>query len=441
MNKKQNLIDAGATFLAGLVLIVVFALIYPKNTEDVVEQSEDGKVAELEEAPLSSTTRIPKPSYPNQDGYSRNSEEKEALLQQYVVKKNDTMSEILEKIGADAAAKKFLLSKKFSSYRKLKPKKIIRYQINDEGQLISLHYKTSADMYLSFSRDEFGIMSANENPPKTTSQLRRGSGYIESSLFAATGKANIPDQAVLEMANALESLVDFYRDIRKGDEFKIIYEVMMDEDGDLISADRVKGFSFTTQGKEIIGLYNPDEQGYYTDKGVSLRRAFLRSPIKFSRISSRFSLRRFHPVLKKWRAHRGVDYAAPRGTPIRATGNGTISFVGKKGGYGNVIFINHQNGQYTTVYGHMNKFAKGIRKNSKVEQGQVIGYVGSTGLATGPHLHYEFRVRGEHRDPLSTSVPVQLPPLEGSKLTSFLKQAQSVIDELATLPNTTITRQ
>ena len=199
--------------------------------------------------------------------------------------------------------------------------------------------------------------------------------------------------------------VDFAQDIRSGDSFHVIYNDyrLNDEklaDGDILAAE------FTTQGNTYRALRFEDENGnasYYTPEGESMLGTFLRTPVEFSRISSRFGNRK-HPILKTWRAHKGVDYAASRGTPIIATADGKVIHAGNKGGYGRTAILRHA-GRFTTLYGHMNGFAKGIHKGATVKQGDIIGYVGSTGLATGPHLHYEFRVDGVHKNPLTYKTP------------------------------------
>lgn len=235
------------------------------------------------------------------------------------------------------------------------------------------------------------------------------SGSIDDSLFASAQKAGLSDQITLQLAKVFGWDIDFALEIRKGDRFKVIYEAdFLDgkkyHDGDILAAEFINNghtyhaFRYTTP---------EGEEDYYDTEGHNMRKAFLRTPVKFTRISSRFTRRRWHPVLKRWRSHKGVDYAAPRGTPIKAAGKGKIIFRGWKGGYGRVIMIQHSR-KYTTVYGHMSAFNKKLRNGSHVKQGQVIGYVGSSGLATGPHLHYELRVNGVHTNPLKIKLPKTL---------------------------------
>ena len=194
---------------------------------------------------------------------------------------------------------------------------------------------------------------------------------------------------------------------------------------------KIVAVEFTNQGREIRAVRYSDPKGetdYYSPDGRSMRKAFLRTPVKFSRISSGFTKRRWHPVLNRARAHKGVDYAAPIGTAVKATGNGKVQFVGRKGGYGKTIILQH-GGSYTTLYAHLSRYARGLRSGKRVRQGQVIGYVGKTGLASGPHLHYEFRVKGSHRDPLRVRLPKAMPIAESYR-EDFTTQTQSLLVQL-----------
>lgn len=231
-------------------------------------------------------------------------------------------------------------------------------------------------------------------------------GTIEGSLFVAGQTAGLSDRMIMQFANIFAWDIDFALDIRTGDTFQVLYEELYVE-GEKFSDGNILAAEFINRDRVVQAFRYEDTQGdvHYLDAtGKSLRRAFLRSPVEFSRISSRFNPNRRHPVLNTIRAHRGVDYAAPTGTPIRASGDGRVEFVGVRGGYGNTIMLRH--GQaYTTLYAHLSRFARGIRTGTRVKQGQIIGYVGMTGLASGPHLHYEFQVNGVHRDPLTVALP------------------------------------
>jgi murein DD-endopeptidase MepM/ murein hydrolase activator NlpD len=230
-------------------------------------------------------------------------------------------------------------------------------------------------------------------------------GVIRSSLFEAGVEAGISDRITMDMAGIFEWDIDFIQDVREGDEFTVVYEELW-RDGIKLRNGTVIAAEFVNQGKSYRAARYRDASGhtdYFTPDGHSVRKAFIRAPLNFTRISSNFNPSRRHPVLNTIRAHRGVDYAAPTGTPIRAAGDGKVTFRGTQGGYGNVVIIQH-GGNITTLYGHMSKFAS-ARVGARVKQGDVVGYVGKSGLATGPHLHYEYRVNGVHRHPRTVALP------------------------------------
>jgi len=253
---------------------------------------------------------------------------------------------------------------------------------------------------------------------------------IEDSLFLSATKAGLSDHFTMELAQLFGWDIDFALEIRNGDSFSVLYNELY-LDGKKISNGQILAAEFVNQGKLFQTIYYTDASGksdYYSSDGYSKRKAFLRTPVEFSRISSRFSNGRKHPVLNKIRAHRGVDYAASRGTPIKSAGDGKVSFKGRKGGYGRVIQINHGS-KYMTVYAHMNSFSKKIKRGSRVKQGQIIGYVGSSGLATGPHLHYEFRVNGVHRNPLTVTLP-KAHPINKKYRQSFVEHSETMLSSL-----------
>jgi murein DD-endopeptidase MepM/ murein hydrolase activator NlpD len=247
---------------------------------------------------------------------------------------------------------------------------------------------------------------------KLSLNLRRvlKSVTIVNSLFGATDAAGVPDQIALQLAEIFSGEIDFNEDLWPDDKFNVIYEAYFNA-GELIKTGNILAVEFTNRGKTYQAVRFGGAEGkfaYYTPEGKALHKSFLRSPVEFSRISSTFSKGRFHPILQRMRAHQGVDFAAPTGTRVKASGEGIVDFVGKKGGYGNVIVLKHKNG-FSTVYGHLSAFAKGLRKGLKVAQSDIIGYVGMSGLATGPHLHYEFLVGKVHKDPLKVVLPTSTP--------------------------------
>ena len=263
-------------------------------------------------------------------------------------------------------------------------------------------------------------------------------GKIDSSLFEAGLTAGLTDKVVMEMAHIFGWDIDFALDLRKGDHFKLILnEAFIDgnkvDDGNILAAD------FTNRGKTFRAIRFADNAGlgrYYSPEGDSMRKTFNRTPVPLSRISSRFNPNRKHPILKTNRPHRGVDYAAKKGTPILATGDGKVDFMGTKGGYGRTVILSH-GGKYTTLYAHMSRYKKGIRSGKRVKQGQTIGYIGSSGLATGPHLHYEFRVNGTHRNPLTVKLP-KAQPLPKKYRVQFKAQATPLITQLDILGSTSL---
>jgi len=254
---------------------------------------------------------------------------------------------------------------------------------------------------------------------------------IEDSLFSAAAAAGLDDRTTMNLVDIFSWDIDFARDIRKGDSFRVIYEERFDDSGKALG-NIILAAEFINQGESFKAVRFEQADGlanYFTPEGKSMRKSYLKAPVKFSRISSRFQSRRMHPVLGYTRAHHGVDYAAPSGTPIHAIGDGRVEFAGWKGGYGRFALIRHTNREHSTAYGHMKAFAKGIRSGVRVHQGQIIGYVGMTGLATGPHLHFEFRLRGRAINPLTIKrTPAR--PVPASELARFQQLTSPLLSRL-----------
>ena len=247
-----------------------------------------------------------------------------------------------------------------------------------------------------------------------------------------------PIRIANQMADVFSTDIDFHRDLQRGDRFTVVFEAFYSK-GELVKTGHILAAEFINSGKAYHTVYFQDKEGrggYYTPDGKNLRKAFLRSPLEFSRISSGFANARYHPILKEWRAHKGVDYAAPTGTKVKATADGSVEFVGQKSGYGNIIMLQHQ-GKFETVYGHLSGFAKGLHKGQRVSQGDVVGYVGMTGLATGPHLHYEFKVAGVQRNPLSIEVPTAF-PIAANKKDEFSRVTKPLLARLELLRGTNL---
>lgn len=281
----------------------------------------------------------------------------------------------------------------------------LQFGRSEEGELIQLRYPIDSLSELVVSLDQDTVVSAQVYDLPFSTVERVVSGNISSSLYEAALEAGLSVELVMEIVQIFGWDIDFVLDIRAGDSFHVIFQEHQ-MNGERLTDGNVLAAEFTTQNQTYRAVRFTDAEGetsYYNPQGESMLGTFLRSPVEFSRISSRFG-RRKHPILKKWRAHKGVDYAASRGTPIRATADGKIIHAGNKGGYGKTVILRHAD-RFSTLYGHMNGFAKSIRRGGKVKQGDVIGYIGSTGLATGPHLHYEFRLDGVHRNPLTFKTP------------------------------------
>jgi murein DD-endopeptidase MepM/ murein hydrolase activator NlpD len=287
---------------------------------------------------------------------------------------------------------------------KLQAGQPVRLRIRD-NTLQALEYDLDANRFLRWERKE-GRLTAELHTRPRIHQTRTAYGRIRSSLFAAGDRAGLSERLTMELAQIFGWDIDFAHELRQGDWFRVLYRVAL-RDGKRIADGPILAAQFYNHGEvhHAIRFTNASgEADYYTLEGRSVRKAFLRSPVKFSRITSGFSPNRDHPILGERRAHRGVDYAARTGTPVRATGDGRVRFRGQRGGFGRVVTLRHFN-RFTTVYAHLSGFASGLREGETVEQGETIGYVGQSGLATGPHLHYEFRVRGRHRDPLHVDLP------------------------------------
>lgn len=357
------------------------------------------------------------------------------------VQRGDTVAELLRRLNIeDAAAGAWLRSAaEAESFRKLPVGKEVQAETNAAGGLISLRYlgDNGAQIVIDKQGADF---NARTLPAQLEKRLFVRTGEIKTSLYAATDAAGLPEAAANQLTEIFSGDVDFHHDLKRGDKFTVMYE-MTYSNGALVHAGRIQAAEFVNQGHSYRAVYfQTDAQhgDYFTPEGKSVRKAFLRSPIEFSRVSSGFTTSRFHPVLNEWRSHKGVDFAAPMGTKVKVTSDGVVALVGKQNGYGNVIMVNHQ-GHLTTVYGHLSRYAKGLRQGQRVAQGDVIGYVGMTGLATGPHLHYEFRIDGQQRDPLRVALPNAQPVGAGDRV-AFQALAGSFVARLDQLRNTNLAK-
>ena len=352
------------------------------------------------------------------------------------VQRGDTVVELLRRLNVeDAAASAWLrTTAEAESFRKLAVGREVQAETNAAGGLITLRYLGGDGAQVVIEKQGDGY-ATRTLPAQLEKRLFVRTGEIKSSLYAATDAAGMPEAAANQLAEIFSGDIDFHHDLRKGDKFTVIYD-MIYSNGALVNTGRIQAAEFISQGQAYHAVYFRGD--YYTAEGKSVRKAFLRSPIAFSRVSSGFTKSRFHPVLNKWRAHKGVDFAAPIGTKVKVTSDGVVSFFGRKGGYGNAIMINHR-GRFTTVYGHLSGFAKGLRRGQRVAQGDVIGYVGMTGLTSGPHLHYEFKVDGQQRDPLRVALP-DAKPIDNASKAAFQTAADSFVARLNLLRNTNLAK-
>lgn len=318
--------------------------------------------------------------------------------------------------------------------KRIHPGNTIRLRLDDGGALLALAYDLDATRIVRIERggdDGAYVADLLEREVETRTTYARGD--IRDSLFLAANRAGLSDNLTMELAHIFGWDIDFSLDIREDDRFSVVYEELW-LDGKKLRDGRILAAEFVNRGKTFRAIRYTDAAGrtdYYAPDGRSMRKVFLRSPVEFTRVSSRFTTGRMHPVLNRIRAHKGVDYAAPHGTPIKATGDGRIVTLGVNGGYGKTVVIQHGT-RYSTLYAHLSRFARGLREGSRVKQGQVIGYVGSTGLATGPHLHYEFRVDGVHRDPLRVKLP-EAAPVGETHMAAFRSHAMPLLAQLDTI--------
>lgn len=303
-----------------------------------------------------------------------------------------------------------------------------------KGQLHELRHQMDESRTLQVTR-QAGVFRASTITAAIERRTTYRVGVIDEStgsLFLAGQEAGMSDRVIMQLFDVFRWDIDFAQDIQPGDRFSVVYEEVY-RNGEKLRDGEILAAEFINRSKPLRAVAYADETGridYYTPKGDPMHKAFIRTPVAFSRISSRFGFRR-HPVLNRIRSHKGVDYAAPQGTPVKATGEGRIIHRGRRGGYGNTVMIRHANG-IVTLYGHLSKFAKGQGVGHRVKQGQLIGYVGSTGLATGPHLHYEFHVNGVHQNPLSVRLP-NAEPLNPRRLADFQRKAAPLVAQLEAL--------
>lgn len=374
----------------------------------------------------------------------------QAFVRSENIRRGETLASLLSRLGSsDEALAAFVRSDPLA--RKLlqfQSGRTVQTTQGPDGEISSLvyrleHAQSNRSKRLVIRRDDQGAFRSLLEDVPLQRHIEMRSAEITSSLFAATDAAGIPEAIGSKIADIFQTDIDFHKDLRKGDRLRVVYEMLSEPDSlDPAVPGRILAIEFLNGSRRLEAVWYADGSGsegdYYTFDGKSLKQTFLRSPLEFSRISSGYSENRHHPVLRDWRAHRGVDYAAPAGTKVRTVASGTIEFAGQQRGYGNVVIVRHDP-KHSTLYAHLRGFAPGLDTGTKVEQGDVIGFVGQTGWATGPHLHFEFHVAGRQVDPLALAMP-KLQPLEGAALARFRAVSGQYQHQLALLDSIQLAR-
>lgn len=418
------------------------AAVFAKEEPETVTQVPAKTVVLTEQATLWEETRAAAKQQDLSEGKIKTDPATIDHWQTITVKKGDNLAKIFSraKLSPSQLHEVIQLGKPTDRLKKLYPGETLKFRISSDNTLQEILHRQDALSTLQVMR----VGSSYEvRRIQRSYEVHRAQafGVIEQSLFLAGLKADLSDTMIMELAGIFGWDIDFALDIRQGDRFGIIYEELF-IDGKKVKDGEILAANFTNRGNTYRAIRFTDGEGrsnYYSPDGHSMRKAFLRTPVEFSRISSRFNLRRKHPILNRIRAHRGVDYAAPTGTPVRATGDGTVIHRGRKGGYGKTIIIKHGS-NFSTLYAHLSKYSGKVRYGGRVKQGQVIGYIGQTGLASGPHLHYEFRANGVHRNPLTVKFPHAAPIAEKYR-NDFLVASSSLLAQLEELESKQIALQ
>jgi murein DD-endopeptidase MepM/ murein hydrolase activator NlpD len=390
--------------------------------QDTVAQAPVNVGEVIEEAPLTARAEPTETPIPQPLG----------ATVEFVVRRNDTLDRIFRQLQvsvADLASIRDLPGVQ-DRLDQLRPGDTITL-VHDEGVLQALRRRVSETEILSVTRGGEGFAAELVSTPIAIHETQ-AHGTIQTSLFASARAAGVSPEIILRLANDIFGWdIDFALDIQPGDQFHIVYEQKFRE-GQYIGDGRILAADFVNSGALHRAVYYQSAEGgladYFAPDGRSMRRQFLRAPLDFTRISSNFNPRRRHPILNTIRAHKGVDYAAASGTVIKAAGDGRVAFVGVKGGYGRVVVLEHGGG-ISTLYGHMSRFVKGIRQGQRVKQGATIGYVGSSGAATGPHLHYEYRVNGAHKNPRTVPLPGAA-PISAAYMSDFQARSAALLARL-----------
>ena len=400
--------SAAIAVLAVSGVVGAFATIRPSSDAEALIVT----TRSIETLPIPAEALLPSPaSYIREERFQR----------------GDTLAALLSRLGIAPQAAERLT--RMRALHALRTGYHVTAEVDAEGQPLSLSFLTSRDTLVQIAPEGDSFRVSEERAALYT-QVAMKSGVVRSSLFAASDAAGIPDSVAMQLADIFGGDVDFHRDLRKGDQFAVVYE-LHHLAGRPVRAGRVLAAEFTNQDRTYRAVQFGNS--YYAPDGKNLRKAFLRSPLEFSRVSSGFGMR-MHPIAKAWRAHKGIDYAAPSGTRVRAVGDAVVDYAGPRGGYGKVVILRHH-GQYTTVYAHLSRIA--VKRGERIAQNDTIGFVGQTGWATGPHLHYEFRIGGEARNPFSIAMPAAL-PVPAQDLPAFRAHAAPLVTRLDLLANSNL---
>jgi murein DD-endopeptidase MepM/ murein hydrolase activator NlpD len=410
-----------------LASIYYLTTISNRSFNETLRFTSDDTVLSNLGSPVTRTSHQPAAGLENNVGYRE-------VWQTITVKSGENLSIIFDRLhlSPNVLSKVASLGKETAAFQRLNPGDQLHFKLAN-GELQALKFEPDLTTTLLVTAEN-GNYRSKTVVTELETRVHVTTGVVRDSLFQAGVDAGLSDNLIMRFASIYAWDIDFALELRAGDYFKIVYEEHYKE-GRKVGEGPILVTEFNNRGKnyKAARYVSPEgEAGFYNEQGYSMRKAFLRTPLKFNRISSRFSLSRKHPILNRIRAHRGVDYAAPSGTPVKATGDGTVVSIGRNGGYGNTIVLRHA-GVYQTVYAHLLGYARGLKRGVHVEQGEVIGYVGKTGLATGPHLHYEFRVNGVHKDPLTVDLPKAL-RLMDQQIAHFHQQTKPLFARLDDIP-------
>jgi len=349
----------------------------------------------------------PRQSHPDEPGEGADAAQRRVEWHEFVVEPGDNLADLLGNAGTDHRTIHHIVASRphGPALNRIQPGDRIRVARDKDGTIQRLVHQRDPAERLVFNREANGFASARVESPLER-RLRHATGVIQQSLFAAGARAGLKDTLITDLVDIFAWDIDFVLDVRRGDRFTVVFESFYTEDGDHVRDGAIVAAEFVNRGRRHRAVRYTDHDGsaeYFGPDGESMRQAFLRTPVRFTRISSDYG-QRYHPTLGQMQNHQGIDYAAPSGTPIRTTGAGRIAYQGRNGAYGRFVVVRHGD-RYSTAYGHMRGFASGQSTGSYVEQGEVIGFVGNTGRSTGPHLHYEFRINGVHKNPLEVDFP------------------------------------